>query len=659
MAKVIFGAWDEKIFDNRGRNFFEIEEAQGFPDFDEFDAGNQIKAFMGGRGFFVFERGVDLIDAHLQYLERAAQESCGKCTPCRVGTQIICSKLEALARGKGSVADLDEIAAIAAHVRETSLCGLGQTATVPLLQNLTHFREELAREVREGRRHTRQPGMTYMTSACIEACPAKVDVPRYIDYLRDGKIVHSLGVILQKYPMAATCGRVCVRFCELACRRAQVDAPVGIKLLKRFVADHEQGLLDQLFSPELVAQKKPADLRVAVVGAGPAGISAAYHLLLAGYPVDVYEAHERPGGMAWSGIPSYRLPKEVLRNEVAIIERLGGRIFYGKRLGKDFGIKDLFADGYKAVFLGLGAHQGKKLRIPGEDPALEGYLPGVKLLLDVNRSLDEKTPMSLPGRVVVVGGGNVSMDCARSALRLGAGEVHLVYRRSKEDMPADPREVEAAEEEGVVFHFMASPSRIHSGNGRVKAIEFLAMRHTAPDGRGVRGVAPVEGSEWCLAADWLVPAIGQEVERDFLSPDDGIVFDKWGAIEANPVTLMTGRRGVFAGGDCVTGPATVIQAMAQGLKASRSIDDYLTYGRVRFFPRSRMRQLIRNIREMNQEAVETPVRHAYQVKIRELDPEVRKEIFEEVEKPISLDEAYHEASRCLRCYRIYSVITER
>jgi formate dehydrogenase beta subunit len=660
MARVIFGAWDGSVIDNRNRKVFDIEEQQAFHAFDEFNPGNPVKAFFGGHGFFIFQKDVNLLDAVLQYMERVARESCGKCTPCRVGTQIIASQLQSLTNGNRDPRVLDEVETIAEHVRSTSLCGLGQTATVALLELLRHFREEIVNEIRSGLRVPRQPCTTSVTAPCIEACPSKVDVPRYIDYIKDGKFTHSLGIILQRYPMAATCGRVCVRFCEMACRRTHVDEAVGIKVLKRFVADHEQHVIHEWFSCIPSAERKPEDLRIAVIGTGPAGISAAYHLLLKGYPVDVFEAKSVPGGMAATGIPNYRLPKDVLRMEIGIIESLGGRIFYEKSMGRDFTLKGLLDDGYQAVFLAIGAHRGKNIGIDGEDHLVKGYEFGVNLLLHINHDyVNQGIPMNLGDRMVVVGGGNVAMDCVRSALRMGVKEVHLVYRRSRNEMPADLEEVDAAEKEGVIFHYLTHPRRIISENGVVKGVDLIRMKLTEPDESGRRGVVPVEGSDFTLDADFIVPAIGQQVDRSLVRPEEGVSFSRQGLIDVNNSTLMTTRKGVFAGGDCVTGPATLVQAMAQGQKAARSIDDYLTFGRVRFFPEDRMSQLVGAIQPMIRKGVSIPIKHEYRVKIRELDPEVRKLMFEEVEKPISTEEAYHEANRCMRCYRVYSVVTEQ
>jgi len=657
MASVIYGVWDGKVYDNRGMDIFEVAPLPELAGFDYFNEGNVIKAFLGDRGFFVFEPGVDLLEALLDYATKAAEESCGKCTPCRMGTSLVRERLATLHKDRFDTDLLDEAEQLARHVRQTSLCGLGQSCMIPLLSALDHFREMI---VPGGGSQDRpsQYAMHYVTAPCIEACPAKVNVPRYIDYIKDGKPSHSLGVILQKYPMAATCGRVCVRYCEQACRRNLVDEAVGIKVLKRYVADLERDISRQWFSPEMVRSHQPAHLKVAVVGAGPAGLSCAYHLLLRGYPVEVFEARDEPGGMAARGIPSYRLPKEVLRGEAEIIERLGGRIRYSARLGRDFTVDDLLARGFKAVFLGLGSDKGRLLGVQGEDPDLAGLQTGIDFLLKVHECLQGNGCMTLGGVVVVVGGGNVAMDCARSALRMGAAEVHVVYRRAKTDMPADAEEIEAAREEGVVFHFLTNPRRILSRDGRVTGVELISMVQGDSDADGRRGVVACPDSARTLACDEVIAAIGQQVDDDSIAPSDGVRFGKRGFLNADDTTLATSRPGVFAGGDCYLGPSTLIKAMANGLKASRSIDDFLHYGRVRFFPRSRMRRIIADFRALSDDTIEAPVENKYRVQVRELDPEVRKRLFDEVEKPISTEEAYEEASRCLRCYRIYSVITE-
>jgi len=663
MSKIVFGVWDGQVTDNRQHRYFEIDEYPEFTNFDEFDPGNPIKAYIGWKGFFIFDKDVRLLDAAAQYMERVAEESCGKCTPCRVGTQILREKLEKLSQGEGSGEDLDEIALLGRHITSTALCGLGQTGPVAIVEMIRYFRKELLQEIDDARNNGRlahQPGASYVTAPCIEACPARVQIPKYIDYIKDGKFAHSVSVVLQKYPMAETCGRVCVSFCEDACRRTMVDEPVGIKILKRFVAERERYIRDNWFTRDLITDKKPDDLRVAVIGTGPAGISAAYHLLLKGFNVDVFEGHTGPGGMAAVGIPMYRLPKDILNLEISVIETLGGRIFYGKRLGQDMSLQNLFDEGYKSVFLGIGAQRGKMLGIPGENRSQKGYKSGISFLLYINHYyINMGLEVDLGNKMVIVGGGNVAMDCARSALRMGVKEVHLVYRRSREEMPADKAEVEAAEEEGVIFHFLTHPVQIMHDSNVVTGVRLIKMELGEADESGRRSVSPVDGSEFEMDCDFIIPAIGQQVDVGFLNAEDGIEITKRGLLQADPRTLATTRKGVFAGGDCLSGPASLIEAMADGIKGAESISDFLTYGRVRFNADERMSELFQDVQKLDKDYLKVPIRPSRRIIANELDPETRKKIFEEVEQPITTAEAYEEAERCMRCYRVSLAITER
>jgi formate dehydrogenase beta subunit len=657
MTRIAYGVWDGQIVDQRLTQTPLPLALSGLDGFDYFNKGNPIRAFIGDRGFLVFDDSVSLVDAFRRQMEMAAAQSCGKCTPCRAGVPLIRDALTAYARGLTGPVDLDEIAILARQIADSSLCGLGRTAPVALLAALTHFRADLEAELASGRPLPEQSGMEYMTAPCIEACPSKINVPRYIDYVRDGKPDYSLGVILQKYPMAATCGRVCVRFCEMACRRALVDEAVGIKTLKRYVADHQQGPDALLFNRDLITRQLPPDMRVAVVGAGPAGVACAYHLLLHGYQVDVLEALGEAGGMASIGIPSYRLPKDVLRSETDIITALGGRFLFNQAMGRDFGIDDLFARGYRAVFLALGCQQGSRMGVAGEEQATQGYETGISFLLKVHDHIAGTRETPLSGDVVVVGGGNVAMDCARSALRMGAERVHLIYRRTIADMPADSTEIAAAEEEGVIFHPLVNPVRVLTEDGRVTGLERVSMRQTELDAKGRRGVEPVPGTERLMACDTLIAAIGQQVQSGAVRPEDGLTLTRWGWVQVDPFDLVTSRPGVFAGGDCAFGPSTLIHAMANGLQAARSIDDWIQLGHTCFFPRTRMRALLHTHKLLATDCEELPVKLEYRVHHPELDAEVRRTMFEEVEGTIGDAEAYREARRCLRCYRIYSVIT--
>jgi len=399
---------------------------------------------------------------------------------------------------------------------------------------------------------------------CRNACPAGVNVQGYVALLQQGKFKESVELIRKAMPFPAICGRVCFSPCQDACSRKNVDQPVGIRYLKRLAADieREQGRI----KPDAIPKKH--DEKVAIVGAGPAGLSCAYELAKLGYPVTVFERMSSPGGMIRWGIPDYRLQKYVVANEISYIQDLGVEIKTGVEFGKNVSIDTLKNEGYKAFFIAVGAQLTQKLGVPGEE--LEGVYPAVEFLRHI--ALGE-TP-SIGGKVAVIGGGNTAIDAARTALRLGAKRVMILYRRSRDEMPALPAEIEAAEEEGVQFNFLVAPKQIIGEDGKVKAVECLRMKFGEPDESGRRRPIPVPGSEHTYEVDAVIPAIGQQLETSGLPQT---LLDKSNrAISTDSLTLETQIPGVFAGGDAVTGPASVIEAVGAGRRAAESIHRYLS-----------------------------------------------------------------------------------
>jgi NADPH-dependent glutamate synthase beta subunit-like oxidoreductase len=392
---------------------------------------------------------------------------------------------------------------------------------------------------------------------CHFACPAGINVPLYVYLIGEGKYQDALAVIREKVPFPGVLGRVCIHPCEEACRRGELNEPISIKFLKRFVADRDTGEWKQL-SRKLPSTGK----KVAVVGSGPAGLTAGYYLAKAGHSVTVYEQFSKAGGMMRVGIPDYRLPPDVLDGEIGEIERAGVDIKLNTRVES---IDWLFEQGYDAVFLGVGAHQGMKLGVDGEDSP--GVFDGATFLRQVN--LGEKVDVG--DRVAVIGGGNVAIDSARGALRLGAREVSIIYRRTRAEMPASPEEVEAALEENIEIEFLAAPVKISQKDGRL-VLTCNRMELGEPDASGRRRPVPVKGSEFSADYSAIISAIGQapDIPKEFsLKTGRGNTF------RVDEETLVTSREGVWAGGDAVTGPASVIGAIAAGRKAAASMDRYL------------------------------------------------------------------------------------
>jgi NADPH-dependent glutamate synthase beta subunit-like oxidoreductase len=405
------------------------------------------------------------------------------------------------------------------------------------------------------------------TPVCQRSCPVNLDIRGYIGLIADGRFEESLALIKEVLPFPSICGYVCPHPCEDVCNRGKVDYPLSIRDLKRFVADKE--IHDHTKPKQEAVKPEGKGELVAVIGSGPAGLTCAHDLAVLGYGVTVFEALPRPGGMLAVGIPDYRLPRDILEKEIGAVTALGVEIKYNTSIGKDIAIEDLFSQGYKAIFIAVGAHKSLGMRIPGEDA--EGVLSGVTFLRDLNLG----SPVEVGKKVAVIGGGNVAIDSARCALRLGAKEVAILYRRSRQEMPASDEEVEAALEEGVNVEFLVAPLEVLSSDGKVTGFKCVRMELGKPDASGRRSPIPVEGSEFVMELDTIMPAIGQAPDTSFIERGFGIELTKRGTIKVNPDSLGTNMPGVFAGGDCQTGPWIAIGAIAAGKKAAKSIDIYL------------------------------------------------------------------------------------
>ncbi|MBI2875996.1 MAG: FAD-dependent oxidoreductase [Candidatus Tectomicrobia bacterium] len=478
---------------------------------------------------------------------------------------------------------------------------------------------------------------------CWAACPAGAKPHGYIALIAQGKFEQALSLFRKDNPLAGICGRVCPHPCERECERGKVDQPIAIAALKRFMADYELQ-----HNP-----KRPAPLpttrteKVAVVGSGPAGLIAAYHLRKMGYGVTLFESLPVLGGMLSVGIPRNRLPQEIINYETGYIQALGVEMKTGVTVGKEISLEELQKE-YQAIFFATGAHKGLKLGIEGED-GFEGFLDCITLLRRVN--LGDPTK---PGeKVCVIGGGNAAIDAARTALRLGCSDVNIVYRRSRKEMPANSWEVEEAEFEGVKIHYLAAPVRILGANGKVTGMECIRMDLGEPDSSGRRRPVPVKGSEFVVECDVIVPAISQEPELSFLPENHGLEISKWNSFVIGEGTFMTNQPGIFAGGDSVTGPATVIEAVTAGHKAALMIDKYLR-GEVLVKPDSNGKRIAR----FSQEQINEIEKSAHQ-EMAKLPLAERQGNFQEVELGFSEEQAISEAKRCLECRVKGKVIQEK
>ncbi len=597
---------------------------------------------MGWDGLIINDETMNIVDMTREFAARFKAESCGQCFPCRMGSEEMAAILERICDGQGSDADIVRLEDVAEYVHDSARCDLGLTSTHPILDALRNYCDRFIEAVKGAKPIPRGKYITQVTAPCMSACPDRLDIPGYVEKIRMGKLGEAIGLIRETCCMPGTIGRVCVRDCEFKCKRGSIDEPIAIKHLKRFAADQE------IIAGSIPDAALPAkDAKVAIIGAGPAGLSCAYYLGLQGYRSTIFEALPEPGGMAAVGIPDYRLPREILRSEAARVEAVGAEIRYGVKVGVDVTIPELLEQGYAAVFIGAGAPNSSAMGCEGEDAGYTGYLPGVEFLRRV--ALGEKP---LEGRtMLVIGGGNVAMDCVRTAKRLGFRDVNLLYRRTEKEMPADRVEIAESKEEGVVFHPLVSPIRIVAENGKVTGLECVRMTLGERDASGRRKPVQQEGSNFVMVCDAIVPAIGQTCEVDTFTPE-GVKVNRWRTLVVNPITMRSSVPNIFGGGDCVTGPSTLVAALAAGRRAARSIAQYLETGDCATEGSDWLDLAISALSKTGHadNAPFTVMTHRIHPPVA--DPHVRTNDFSEVEGGLSPAQARKEAGRCLRCYRI-------
>lgn len=478
---------------------------------------------------------------------------------------------------------------------------------------------------------------TECLAPCRQKCPAQIDIPKYIGYIREGRYAEALLTIKEHNPLPLSCGRVCPEPCALACRRQIEDEPVAINFLKRFVADWEMNSGRRLHIPIAASTGK----KIAIAGSGPGGLTAAYYLRRLGHEVVIFEKMPLLGGMLRYGIPEYRLPKRILDWEIQGILNLGIETQLNVEIGTDIRLSELKDQGFDAVFLSVGAWSEHNLGIEGCNA--EGVYSGIDFL----EKFHSGKLLKIGKRAIVVGGGNTAIDAARCSMRLGAESVTIVYRRSRNEMPANPKEIVDAEEEGIQFHFLAAPNRIHVEDGKVAGMEIIRMKLGEPDHSGRRRPVPVEGSEETLQCEMIVEAVGQFPNIGFLKNDETLRLlqtTKWKTIEADENTLQTDIPYVFTGGDCFTGPGLAVEAIAAGRYAARSIHYFVTEGRIPEI-KDRQRDFIPGSLHKSILGIEA--------KPRVFEPVVTLEdrlgTFKEVEGTIDEEDARYEATRCLNC----------
>ena len=600
-------------------------------DYESLTAAGSI---MGSGGMVVMDEDTCMVDVARYFLQFTHDESCGKCVPCRMGSQHLLRLLEEITEGKGELGHIEALETLSRTVKNASLCGLGQTLPNPVLSTLRYFRDEYEAHIK-GKRCPATVCKEIISSPCQHVCPIDTQAPLYISLIAERRFKEAFEVILADNPLPSACARICYHPCESKCQAGKWGNPIAIRALKRFATDYASsaGIYPG------TEQQRTHGGKVAIVGSGPAGLMAGYRLARKGYDVTIFEELDVPGGALAVYIPEYRLPKSRLNLDIENIKNGGVTIRTNTRIGDDIPFDELLSN-YEAVFVATGAHKSRPLNVDNESAI--GVMHALDFLKDVNLGKE----VTLGKTVGVIGGGNAAVDAARTAARIkGCERVVIIYRRTKGEMPAFPEEVDAGIEEGINVQFLTAPTRVLSRNGEITGLECRRMELGELDESGRRRPIPIQGSEFVIDVDSLIVAIGEDPDLRFLGKEHAVNVSRWDTIVVDPETFATNIPGVFAGGDVVTGPKNVIEAMSSGKIAAEMIDKY-----IRGVPVDREYELTRPSMYLPPvELAEEEIEEGDRPVIPTLPANERVGSFDEVDLNLAEEIAVREARRCLRC----------
>ena len=598
----------------------------------DYETLKEAGSMMGSGGMIVLDEDTCVVDIAKFFLQFTNDESCGKCISCRDGSEALLEVLIRISHGNGKGSDIEYLEELSRGIKDASMCGLGQTLPNPILSTLRYFREEFESHI-----HKKQcPAVVckeIISSACQYSCPLSQDAPCYIGLIALGKFEEAIKIVRKENPLPLICGRVCHNPCEDKCKAAESGDPIAIRSLKRFLADYEM-------NTGFEAAEKPREEkeeRIAIIGSGPGGLTCAHYLALEGYKVTVLESQPVAGGMLALGIPEFRLPKYILNNDIKRISNLGVKIKTDVTVGKDIQLSELQEE-YNAIFIAVGAHRGLTMGIPGEDA--KDVIDAVEFLREHNLGQNVK----IGNKVIIIGGGNSAIDAARVTKRLGK-EGDIYYRPTKSEMTAIKSEIEEAIIEGVDIQYLVAPTKVLPGKGKVNEIECIRMKLGVIDESGRRTPVPIPDSEFRVKVDTLIYAISQKPDLSFASNGNSLKFSKWNTIEVDKETLQTNVPGIFSGGDAVTGPNTVTNAMTHGKLAAQMIDKYIKGEKLE----KKYTVTRPAIRVETTKLSEEEIENQKKSEIPSLPVSDRISNFKEVELVYSKSAAVAEAKRCLRC----------
>ncbi len=668
MSSLVFSTWQDEFIDNRTKSPEEIVESS-FKLPVEYSADTVSKAFIGWDGVAIFDMDIDAVMLATEYAAQYQEysEACGRCAPGRWGGRILYDMLDKIARGEGSYDDIEHLREVSQTMMLTSKCEIGRTVPKPILDLIEHFKEQFDECIVEQKPSKDYNGDTRyiakITAPCMDVCPAHVDIPAYIEGVRDMQLGQSLASTRQTMPLAHTCGRVCPHPCEDACRRTNLDESISIMELKRLGADYETdhslGWLHHVEPKPLKNDGK----KVAIIGAGPAGLTAAYYLALDGIRVDIFEELPVNGGEVAVGVPEYRMPIDKYNKDIDLVLELEAVNIYNNHRVTADRLKELDAE-YDAVLLGFGARLSKKVRADNENPDMGGYWGAIEMLDKVNlwHKYDIGSPASneLKGKkVVCVGGGFTSMDVVRCSIREGAEKVTMLYRRDEKTIIRNTtyEEYHEAVEEGVEFIFYSSIGSIEDDGKNITKLNVNTFE-LVPDPDGGRAqLVQVEGGDFTLECDYLIPAVSQSCDLQILPDDWDLKMTSWGTLLTNGKDYMTSRDGLFAAGDCEYGPMTIVNAVGQAKRAASVISRYLyNGGKCTLTDDEIMEDHLNKLRVYNKkETITGWMPGLPREESEKLGVDERKTNNREVNLGFTGEEAMAEADRCMRCYYISMV----
>ncbi len=660
MSSPIFALWQGKLVDNRGKKEEEFEDI-GFKFPAQFDSARESRAFIGWEGFAIFDESVDIVKLASEYAYKYQEYShaCGRCAPGRWGGRVLFDTLDKIARGEGELSDLEHLKETSLTMCSTAKCEIGRTVPKPIEAMLEHFEDKFLECINEKKKSPEYDGsatqfIAKVTAPCMDACPDHVDIPAYIEGVRDLRLDESLVATRQTMPFAHVCGRVCPHPCEDACRRNVLDSAVSIMELKRLGADYET---DHGLSPLHPMEKKdPIGKKVAIVGAGPAGLTAGYYLAMDGVECDVYEELPVPGGEVMVGVPEYRMPKDKYLKDIEFIESSGVNILLNKKVTADM-LRE-FENSYDAIMLASGTRISKKVRAENENTKMGGYWPAIGFLDQIN--LWEKykigSPVDLTGKTVAcVGGGFTSMDVVRCSVRAGAERVIMLYRRDEKTIIRNTsyEEYHEAVEEGVEFIFYSAIEEIIDDGSNIKQLK-CNMFELVPDPDGGRAnLVKVEGADFILDVDYLIPAVSQDADLKYIPEEWALEMTSWNTLKTDGETYMTSRKGVWAAGDCEYGPMTIVNAVGQAKRAASVMSRYLRTGEIARNDDEIMEDHLKRLKVYNKNEKITGWLDGIERNTSEkLSVPDRINNNREVNLGFTSQEAIEEAERCMRCYYI-------